>query len=168
MWLVVGRGAPYLGSARMLRWLGMIGLLAAAWFFTDATPFPGYAALLPVTATAAIIVAGDTGRADPSDLVFRLRPVQWIGDVSYSIYLWHWPLVVFAPYVLGHNLKTPELVALVLLCIALAGLSRRYVEDAMGFWPLLTRSPRATLAAAGAGMLVIALVSSSQVYAAGA
>jgi peptidoglycan/LPS O-acetylase OafA/YrhL len=166
--LLMRKWAPHLALARLLRWLGMIGLLASAWFFSSATPFPGSAAALPVIATAAIIVAGDTGRADPSDLVFRLRPVQWVGDVSYSVYLWHWPLVVFAPYVLGHNLRTPELVALVLLCLVVAGLSRRFVEDAMGLWPRLTKSPRATLSAAAIGMLVIAMVSGTQVYAAGA
>jgi len=166
--LLMRAWAPTLTVARLLRWLGLIGLLASAWFFSSATPFPGYAAALPVIGTAAIIVAGDTGRADPSDLVVRLRPVQWLGDVSYSVYLWHWPLVVFAPYVLRHNLKTPELVALMLLCLVIAGLSKRFVEDAMRFWPSLTRTPRATLSAAGAGMLVIALVSGTQVYAASA
>ena len=165
--LLMRKWAPSLTLSRLLRWLGMFWLLAAAWFFSDATPFPGYAAALPVIATAAVIVAGDTGRADPSDLVFRLRPVQWLGDVSYSVYLWHWPLMVFAPYVLRHNLRTPELVVLVLLCLALSGLSKRFVEDAMRFWPRLTRTPRATLLAAGAGMLVIAMVSATQVYAAG-
>jgi len=166
--LLMRKWAPHLALARLLRWLGMIGLLASAWFFSSATPFPGYAAALPVIATAAIIVAGDTGRADPSDLVFRLRPVQWVGDVSYSVYLWHWPLMVFAPYVLGHNLRTPELAVLVVLCLVVAGLSRRFVEDAMGFWPRLTKSPRATLSAAAIGMLVIAMVSGTQVYAASA
>ena len=165
--LLMRTWTPPLTLARLLRWLGMIGLLASAWFFSNATPFPGYAAALPVVATAAVIVAGDTGRADPSDLVFRLRPVQWLGDVSYSIYLWHWPLMVFAPYVVRHNLTTPELVALLLLCLVVSGLSKRFVEDAMRFWPRLTRTPRATLVAAGVGMLVIALVSGTQVYAAG-
>ena len=165
--LLMRTWVPPLGVARLLRWLGVGGLLAAAWWFTGATAFPGYAAALPVIATAAIIVAGDTGRADPSDVVVRLRPVQWLGDVSYSMYLWHWPLLVFAPYVLGHTLKTPELLALLILCLVLAGLSKRYVEDATRFWPRLTRTPRATLLAAGVGMLVIALVSGTQVYAAG-
>ena len=166
--LLMRKWAPGLVAAVLLRWLGLVALLASAWLFSSATPFPGYAAALPVIATAAIIVAGDTGRADPSDLVFRLRPVQWLGDVSYSVYLWHWPLLVFAPYVLRHNLNTPELVALVLLCLVIAGLSKRFVEDAMGFWPWLTRTPRATLAAAGVAMVVIALVSGTQVYAVGA
>jgi peptidoglycan/LPS O-acetylase OafA/YrhL len=158
--------APTLTVARLLRWLGMAGLLSSAWFFSAVTAFPGHAAALPVIGTAAIIVAGDTGRADPSDLVVRLRPVQWLGDVSYSVYLWHWPLLVFAPYVLRHNLNTPELLTLMLLCLVISGLSKRFVEDGMRFWPLLTRSPRTTLSAAAAGMLVIALVSGTQVYAA--
>ena len=162
--LLMRRWAPPLVLARPLRWLGIVGLLAAAWLLSGATPFPGYAAVLPVIATAAIIVAGDTGRSDPSDLVFRQRPVQWLGDVSYSMYLWHWPLLVFAPYVVGHTLKSPELVALLLLCLLIAGLSKRFVEDATRFWPRLTRTPRAALLAAGVGMLVIALVSGTQVY----
>jgi len=166
--LLMRKWAPPLAFARLLRWLGLAGLLASAWFFSSATPFPGYAAALPVIATAAIIVAGDTGRADPSDLVFRLRPVQWLGDASYSVYLWHWPLLVFAPYVLRHNLRTPELLALLLICLAISGLSKRFVEDATRFWPRLTTTPRATLTAAGVGMLVVALVSGTQVYAAGA
>ncbi len=166
--LLMRKWAPPLAFARLLRWLGLAGLLASAWFFSSTTPFPGYAAALPVIATAAIIVAGDTGRADPSDLVFRLRPVQWLGDASYSVYLWHWPLLVFAPYVLRHNLRTPELLALLLICLAISGLSKRFVEDATRFWPRLTTTPRATLTAAGVGMLVVALVSGTQVYAAGA
>jgi peptidoglycan/LPS O-acetylase OafA/YrhL len=166
--LLMRKWAPPLSFARLLRWLGIVGLLASAWLFSGATAFPGYAAALPVMATAAIIVAGDTGRADPSDRVFRLRSVQWLGDVSYSVYLWHWPLLVFAPYVLRDNLGTPQLLALLLVCLALAALSKRYVEDATRFWPRLTASPRATLLAAGVGMLVIALVAGTQVVVAGA
>jgi len=166
--LLMRKWAPSLVLARSLRWLGMVGLLASAWFYSNATPFPGYAAALPVIATAAIIVAGDTGHADPSDLVFRLRPVQWLGDVSYSVYLWHWPLLVFAPYVLHHNLRTPELVALMVICLFIAGLSKRFVEDAMRFWPRLITTSRATLSAAAVAMLVIALVSGTQIHAADA
>jgi peptidoglycan/LPS O-acetylase OafA/YrhL len=164
--LLLRRWAPSLALSRLLRWLGLGGLLAAAWFFSSATPFPGYAAALPIVATAAVIVAGDTGRLDPSDRVFRLRPVRWLGDVSYSVYLWHWPLLVFAPYLLGHTLRTPELLVLLVICLVIAGLSRRYVEDATRLWPRLTVTPRATLLAAAAAMAVIAMVSATQVYAA--
>jgi len=139
--LLMRRWVPPLGVAVLLRWLGLAGLLAAAWLFTGATAFPGYAAALPVAATAAVIVAGDTGGADPSYVLFRLRPVQWLGDASYSIYLWHWPLLMFAPYVLRHSLTTPELLVLILLCLVISGLSRRFAEDATRFWPRLTGTP---------------------------
>ena len=164
--LLMRKWAPPRAVARLLRWLGIVGLLAAAWSFSGATAFPGYAAALPVLATVAVIVAGDTGRADPSDLFFRLRSVRWLGDVSYSMYLWHWPLFVFAPYVLDHQLTTPELLVLLALCVVISWLSRRFVEDATHYWPRLSKTPRATLLAAAAGMVVIALVSTTQVYAA--
>src|SRR5665647_2055469 len=126
--LLMRTWAPPLGLARLLRWAGIFGLLGAAWSYSGTTPFPGSAAALPVMATAAIIIAGDTGRADPSDVVFRLRPVQWLGNVSYSMYLWHWPLLIFAPYALGHALNTPELLVLMLLALVMAGLSKRFVK----------------------------------------
>jgi peptidoglycan/LPS O-acetylase OafA/YrhL len=165
--LLMRTWAPPPGVARLLRWLGIVGLLVAAWTFSGATAFPGYAAALPVVATAAVIVAGDTGRADPSDVVFRLHSLRWLGDVSYSMYLWHWPLFVFAPYLLNHPLTTPALVVLLLICVVISGLSKRFLEDATRFWPRLRRSSKTTLMAAGAGMVVIALVSATQVYGAG-
>ncbi|MDQ1538875.1 MAG: hypothetical protein QOE58_3268 [Actinomycetota bacterium] len=165
--LLMRQWVPTLVWARLLRWLGLGGLLASAWLYSNETPFPGYAAALPILATAAVIVAGDTGRRDPSDRVFRLRLLQWLGDVSYSVYLWHWPLLVFAPYLLRRNLGTPDLVLLLLICLAISGLSKRYVEDATRFLPRLTASPRATLSAAAVSMAVIALVCATQVYAVG-
>jgi SGNH domain (fused to AT3 domains) len=74
-----------------------------------------------------------------------------------------WP----APYVLRDNLGTPQLLALMLVCLVVSGLSKKYVEDATRFWPRLSTSPRATLMAAGIGMLVIALVAGTQVFAGG-
>jgi peptidoglycan/LPS O-acetylase OafA/YrhL len=165
--LLMRRWAPALGFARWLRWLGIAGLLSSAVLYSNATAFPGYAAALPVLATAAIIVAGDTGPGDPTDRVFRLRWVQWLGDISYSMYLWHWPLWVFAPYVLRHNLGSPELVALLLICVLISWLSKEFIEDATRYWPRLRATPRATLTAAGVAMLVIALVSGLQVRVAG-
>jgi len=165
--LLLRRWVPPPALARMLRWLGIGGLLASALLYSGATPFPGFAAALPIAATAAIIVAGDTGRGDPSNVVFRLRPVRWLGDVSYSVYLWHWPLLVFAPYLLHRNLATPERLVLLLICLGVAGLSQRFVEDATRFWPRLTATPRASLSAAAVAMLVVALVSGTQVYGVG-
>ena len=60
-------------------------------------PFPGYIALVPVLSTALVILADSRGRTSVLPLL-SLRPVRFLGDISYSVYLWHWPLIVLVPY----------------------------------------------------------------------
>jgi peptidoglycan/LPS O-acetylase OafA/YrhL len=77
-------------------WLGLAGILVSSVWFTAATPFPGIAALLPVGATV-LTVAGGTGASRfGADVLLGLRPFRFVGDVSYSFYLWHWPFLVIA------------------------------------------------------------------------
>ena len=77
--------------------LSAISIAAIAWSaisFDSYTPFPGSAALIPVLATTALIYLGTQ-----SNLLTKLlsaRPLTAVGDISYSWYLWHWPLIVFA------------------------------------------------------------------------
>ena len=149
------RWSPSGGGRLVLRWAGVAGLAVSGLTFTEATVFPGYAAALPCLATAAVIVAGDTGSRDPLSALVRARATQWLGDVSYSVYLVHWPLIVFAPYVLGSVLSWPAKVGVIGVTLVLAHLSKRYVEDATRHVPVLVRSPRRALSAALAGMLVI-------------
>ena len=58
-----------------------------------------------------------------------LRPVQWTGDVSYSLYLWHWPIFMFTPYITGMPSPPWLMALLVLVSLAVAGLSKRWIED---------------------------------------
>ena len=99
--------------------LGAIG--AGLWFLSDATPFPGVAALLPVMGTAAVIVA-NIKHQTLARRVLSFPVLVYIGLISYSLYLWHWPLLVFARY----QLIPPETLTLqnqVLLLIAIFILS---------------------------------------------
>jgi peptidoglycan/LPS O-acetylase OafA/YrhL len=75
--------------------VGLGAVLLAALRFDDLTPFPGVNALLPVGGAVLLIAAGCGGRAALGP-TFTNRPAVWIGDISYSWYLWHWPLIVFA------------------------------------------------------------------------
>ena len=82
-----------------LAWLGLAGILASIALYSDALAYPGGWALLPTLSAAALIVGGMTGHAAPARLL-SATPLQWIGKRSYSIYLWHWPLLVLTPLAL--------------------------------------------------------------------
>ncbi len=89
---------PRIASA-LMAWVGVGAIVWAVLRFSDNTPFPGISALLPTLGTAAIILAGSVKNsftlAAPSRLL-TLAPVRHVGRISYSWYLWHWPLLVFA------------------------------------------------------------------------
>jgi peptidoglycan/LPS O-acetylase OafA/YrhL len=123
--------------------LAAIVLLAAMNLLVDdTTRWPGIAALLPVAATAGLIVAGTLGSNRVSQLL-STRPAVWVGDLSYSLYLWHWPLIVFAS-LLWPGTAAPLLAALA--SIVPAWLSYRYVET-----PLRTAHLRSTVTVFGLG-----------------
>ncbi|MGH3322789.1 MAG: acyltransferase family protein, partial [Streptosporangiaceae bacterium] len=84
----------------LMSWVGLGCIAVATIVFTADTVFPGYAAALPVVGALLVIVAGPVAHPAGTLWLARLRPVQFLGDVSYSVYLWHWPLIVLAPYVL--------------------------------------------------------------------
>jgi peptidoglycan/LPS O-acetylase OafA/YrhL len=133
-------GSAFPGFARIAgrdgvrRLLGAVGIaaIAVAFLILDpATPYPGFAALLPV-AGALFVIAGSAPRASVSlGPIARLRVVRFVGGLSYSIYLWHWPLLVFAPFVLAPvgGLSTIGRVGIVVLTVLLAWATRVFVED---------------------------------------
>ncbi len=136
-------------------WVGLALIAVSAVAFTPDTPFPGMWAAVPVIGTA-LVIAGRTQDRVTLGLM-SLRPVQFLGDVSYSIYLWHWPLIVLVPFWTGHSLRTFDKVAILGVTILLAWATRRWVEQ-----PVLARRRKirdwVTFAAAAvAGALVLAL-----------
>lgn len=86
--------------ANVLAIAGFIAILWSAFVYDDSTAFPGSAALIPVLGTAAIIAAGTRNDDLWHSAITARRPIQWLGNVSYSLYLWHWPLIVLAPFAL--------------------------------------------------------------------
>ncbi|MGH2407420.1 MAG: acyltransferase family protein [Candidatus Limnocylindrales bacterium] len=157
---------PPLGSLRVpkrtvdgLAWLGLAMVIVAGLVFSGETAFPGAAALLPVVGTALVIFAAADGTASPTRLL-RLRPIQHLGDTSYSIYLWHWPLIALWPYAIG-AIGPLDAVVIVGLTIGLATLTKVYVEDAVRFEPSL-QAVVPTFRFAVVGMLLIALIGGAQ------
>jgi peptidoglycan/LPS O-acetylase OafA/YrhL len=96
--------------------------------YSKMTPFPGFAALPPCLGAALIIAAGEGG---PSigGRILSLRPLVWIGLISYSLYLWHWPILVFGPLIANRELNAVERGNLIVLTFIVAWLSWRFVES---------------------------------------
>jgi peptidoglycan/LPS O-acetylase OafA/YrhL len=116
---------PHLRETAAL--LGM-GLIAWSVFtFSSQTPFPGPQALLPSVGAALLIHAGASG---PSWVGRRLstRPAVFVGLISYSLYLWHWPLLVFAKSYAIRALSAAETAAVVALAVVAAILSWHLIE----------------------------------------
>lgn len=142
--------------AEMLAFAGFAAIALAAVSYGPQTPFPGVTALLPVLGSAAVIVAG-TGRDGLlHGFVTSSRPVQWLGDVSYSLYLWHWPLIVFAPFALSRELSTTVKAVLLVVALVLAWLTRRFIEVPAQRWRPLRSSNRRTFVAMLLAMLLVA------------
>jgi len=87
-----------------------------------------------------------------------LRPVQWLGDISYSVYLWHWPLIVLVPDTTGHPLTWLDRGAIVVGTLVLARLTKLFVEDRFraAQWGVPLRKPFALAAAAMAVVVGLA------------
>jgi peptidoglycan/LPS O-acetylase OafA/YrhL len=111
---------------------GAVMLLAAGMVITPETPFPGIAALLPVTGAAMLIVAGSVtdapGRRTLSGKLLALPPMRMIGDWSYSLYLWHWPAFILPPIALGRGMTASGKWIAVLVVLTLSAYSYRFVE----------------------------------------
>lgn len=125
------RLTPVLRVAAGWAGLGLVAL--GAFTFTTAMAFPGYIALVPVLGTVLMIAAGmgDDKGAVPGSLSYflSLRPVTYIGDISYSLYLWHWPLIVFYILLQRHEPGFVGAAGLLVLSLVLAALSHHFVEQ---------------------------------------
>lgn len=102
-------------------------ILYSIFFYTNKTRFPGLAAVPPCLG-AALIILSNGGKPTLVGRLLLLRPVVFIGLISYSLYLWHWPLLVFTKYVSLESQSWELRVALLLASVALAALSWKFVE----------------------------------------
>jgi peptidoglycan/LPS O-acetylase OafA/YrhL len=132
-------------AAEVAMWAGLAAVFGAALAYTDATLFPGYAAVLPV-AGAALVVAGGCARPGAAAAVLGVRPMRAIGGLSYSWYLWHWPVLTIGRSVADHPLGPWLGVALAAASLLPAWLSLRLLENPVRFHAALRRRPRRGLA----------------------
>ncbi|MCS5734125.1 acyltransferase family protein [Herbiconiux daphne] len=121
----------------VLGWLGLAGVVWSFFVVSSETPFPGPWAALPVAATALVVVAGIGG---PQRYLFPLHnPVSvFLGDISYSLYLWHFPILVFLLMLMPQQTQTVTLIILG-LTLAVSMVSYFLVEQPIHRSPWLQR-----------------------------
>jgi peptidoglycan/LPS O-acetylase OafA/YrhL len=110
-------------------WIGLVLIVVPIVTFRSPEIFPGLVAVIPVVGTLAVIWAGMPNAAWSPTRFGATRAVQWVGDVSYSLYLWHWPIFMFVPYLTGMPSPPWLMVLLVVASLVVAGLSKRWIED---------------------------------------
>lgn len=161
--LALGGGLALLGAVRIPRaaaagigWIGLAAIVYAAIAFDATTPFPGTAALVPTLGAAALILAGSSVYAQVKGAAaapLSLRPVRYVGRISYSWYLWHWPALVFAAVIWG-PLSVAAGIAVVLVSLLPTVVTHHLVEDPVRRARTLARLPNRALALGAACMAV--------------
>jgi hypothetical protein len=144
-----------LGAPRVRRtssragWFVIVGCCVV---FTGALPFPGWVAVVPVVGAALVLASGFSNR------VLEGPVVQWVGDHSYSIYLWHWPPIVAAPWVLHGPAGLRAKLVILGATVVLAYVTKRFVEDPVrtGTWWAASTWRSFVLAGGGAILLTAA------------
>jgi len=126
-------------------WLGLVLIAVPIFAFRTPEVFPGLVVLVPVAGALAVIWAGmPDARWSPARAA-GLAPVQWTGDISYSLYLWHWPIFMFVPFITGVPSPPWLMVLLVVAAFAVAAASKRWIEDPARFGLAGARKPRSAL-----------------------
>ncbi|QND55926.1 acyltransferase family protein [Mesorhizobium huakuii] len=177
-WEFAAGGLATLAPATLLRnrawlraalgWLGLALIAVAYLCLSEDLPFPGWYALLPVAGTVLVLLSGageehDKHTASPTGwqaltpaAALSLPPLQWIGALSYSLYLWHWPVIVYAG-MLAPDLTAPQRLGCGALALALAFLTYHLIENPARRGGWLTVGVRAlapALALTGVGVAV--------------
>ena len=125
-------------------WLGILAILGSAHFILGDTSFPGWIALIPVMGTVAALIAGAEHPRRGVGVVLYSDPLQMLGRLSYSWYLWHWPFLVFSAALLP-NISIAGKTAAAAASLAVAGISHHFVEDPIRFHPSLLKRPALSL-----------------------
>ena len=128
---------------------GLFLVLYSGFTQSDPLKFPGNAALAPTIGAFLIILAGSSQTLTLPSRVIAAKPLQQLGKISYSLYLWHWPVLVIPQVIAGNHLHIIERIALALLSILLAALTEKFVERPFRKGFVISLKPLRNIALAG-------------------
>lgn len=136
-------------------WVGIAMILFAVLMFDGSTTWPGVNALVPTVGAALMIASGLTRTPGSPQRLLSLRPMVWIGGLSYSIYLWHWPILIAAQAAYP-DLKVRWAILLMIFSVVPAWLCHHYIENPVRFGTRFKPTPRAL--SIGAGLTALGVI----------
>ena len=167
-WELAVGGLLALGAERLARLprrvagatiaVGLALIATAGLVLQASTPYPGTAVLLPAVGAALVIAGGGAGIGTLPIRLLTLGPMRYLGRISYSLYLWHWPILVLPAEAIDGQLPPIERLGLVGLSVVVAVASQRWIENPFHRGRLVSRRVGRTLALAGSISLVVALL----------
>jgi peptidoglycan/LPS O-acetylase OafA/YrhL len=155
---VTARVAPH--ARAVLGWVGLATVMASTMLLSPSAHFPGWVALWPVVGTVAVVVSGVGPSEHGPQRLLSAKPMVWIGQRSYGIYLWHWPALVLGAVAWG-PLAVGERAILLVMAVAAATISYQAFEDPIRHSRWLAYRPARGLAVGAA--LVVAVIGSAVV-----
>ena len=150
--LLLGGLRPGRRTGVLLGWGAVVALVTCGAVLDGAHTFPGWQAAWPVGCALVLLVVADSGGRHGVHRFLALRPLRWLGDRSYALYLWHWPVLVL--YLVDTGREAPSVegaTAVVLLSLVLAEATYRLVEQPAAL-RLRSRRPARALGLVAAGM----------------
>ncbi len=147
--------------AAVAGWVGLGMIVLASTILDESIAFPGLVALLPTIGAALVVISGTRPAALGPARILGTSVPRFLGRISYSLYLWHWPVLVIPAVALGAPLTIESRIGLAVASVVLAAATQRWVEDPIRHGRLVGTLPRRNLAMAGALTLTVALVAVS-------
>jgi peptidoglycan/LPS O-acetylase OafA/YrhL len=143
------------GHRRLWSWLGGIGIIAlmAGAELIRASNFPGYVAAIPVVGTLLLLLAGVGAPQSPAPRLLCTRPAQVMGRLSYSLYLWHWPVLVIGQQLIPNN-SVPIRLSWIAVAVLMAAVTSGAIESPIRFQPFLIARSGFTLGLALLGAIL--------------
>ncbi|TCI97373.1 acyltransferase family protein [Aeromicrobium sp. IC_218] len=151
---VLNRMRPNLAAA--LTWAGLAGIVASVLLQDDQMPWPSYYALLPIVASAAVIAGGPAAGARGAGFLLDRSVMRWFGGLSYSLYLWHWPMIVIYEAWSPGEESTLELLPVAVASLAAAWVTHHVIENPVRFSKVMESTRNAL--AAGVALTIVGVV----------
>ncbi len=139
--------------------IGVAGLVMIAipiFQYSESTKFPGATALAPVLGAACILISGMEESKSLTKKLLSLSPLVFVGKISYSLYLWHWPLIIFFKYYTIRQMTSSELGSLLIAILIISTLSWRFIETPFRSKNFMSTHQIYAFAASGMAVMLLA------------